>query len=231
MLRYLQTQQNKPVEILPVDGDTKRGAVVTKDITNGEIEAVTSGLGEALVDVSPSYDGSYAATNPTETSFETIKDGAKGIYVPAVLGDRFATTEITATYAKKGHPLTATNGKFVKASGAASYQWIYGGAYQDPTGLATHIVERVAPATAPATRTMSYNANTGTGTMTDPASPYYQGDKAIALDSTFTPPTGKVFSKWNTAANGSGTNYLPGAEIAVAAANITLYAIWEDEPA
>lgn len=231
MLRYLQTQQNKPVEILPVDGDTKRGAVVYKDIATGEIKALVSGVGEALVDVSLTYDGANAATNPVESAFETIADTAKAVYVPAVLGDRFATDQITATYAKKGHPLTVANGKFVKAAGAATYQWVYGGRYSDPTGIATHIVERVVPGTAPATRTMSYNANTGSGTMTDAASPYYQGDKAVALENTFVPPTGKVFEKWNTLANGAGTDYLPGAEVDVTTANITLYAIWEDEPA
>ena len=227
MLRYLQTQQNKPVEVLPVDGDTARGAVVYKDIATGKIKALTSGLGDALVDVSNTYDGINAMTNPVERTYEMIEDGAKAIYVPAILGDRFAVSEITATHAKKGHPLTAANGAFVKAAGAASYQWVYGGQYRDPMGVMTHIVERVAPATAPANRTMSYNANTGTGTMTDPASPYYQGDKAIALESTFVPPTDKHFLKWNTAANDSGTDYIPGAEVPVAAANITLYAIWE----
>ena len=229
MLRYLQTQQNKPVEVLPVDGETIRGAVVYKDVANGKIKALTSGLGDGLVDVSYTYDGANSASNPVERSYETIADGAKAIYVPAVIGDRFVTTEITATYAKKGHPLTASEGKFVKAAGGAAYQWVYGGQYRDPMGIMTHIVERVAPATAVAARTVTYNANTGTGTMTDAASPYYQGEKAIALENTFVAPSGKEFSKWNTAANGSGTNYLPGAEVAIAGSNIVLYAIWVDE--
>jgi hypothetical protein len=229
MFRYLQTQQNKPVEILPVDGDTARGAVVTKDIENGTIKAVTTGLGEGFVDAAHKYEGFNAAINPTERTFELITDGELAVYIPATIGDRFATSEVTSTYAKKGHPLTASSGKLVKAAGGATYQWIYGGKYVDPMGVTIDIVERVAPATAPATRTMSYNANTGTGTMTDPASPYYQGDKAIAMECTFAPPTDKHFLKWNTLADGTGTNYLPGAEVPISSSNITLYAIWEDD--
>ena len=42
------------------------------------------------------------------------------------------------------------------------------------------------------------------------------------------PPTDKLFLKgWNTAADGSGTDYAPAAEI-TAAANIVLYAQWKD---
>jgi hypothetical protein len=230
MLRYLQVQQNKPVEILPADGEMVRGAVVYKDIVNGKIKALSSGLGEALIDAAPVYDGYAAATNQPERYFDTIADGAKAIYVPAAIGDRFAVTSIIATYAKKGDPLTVSNGAFVKAAGGATYQWIYDGKHLDPSiAVPAHVVERVAPATAPATRTVSYNANSGTGTMTDPASPYYQGDKAIALESTFTPPSGKHFLKWNTAADGSGTDFAPGDEIAISTSNITLYAIWEND--
>ena len=38
--------------------------------------------------------------------------------------------------------------------------------------------------------------------------------------------TGSTFVDWNTAANGSGTSYAPGAITTMPAANLTLYAIW-----
>lgn len=41
----------------------------------------------------------------------------------------------------------------------------------------------------------------------------------------FTAPAGKTFSKWNTKADGSGTNYAPAASYS-AEADLTLYAVW-----
>ena len=86
--------------------------------------------------------------------------------------------------------------------------------------------------TALDTLAVLYDANTGTGTVSDNDSPYAVGATVTVLDSAFTPPEGKVFSKWNTAADGSGTDHDPEDEITVTAAmrgtTLTLYAIWAD---
>lgn len=76
--------------------------------------------------------------------------------------------------------------------------------------------------------TMTYNANSGTGTMTDTLSPYDSGATVTVLSNTFT-RSGYVFTKWNTAANGSGTDRSPAATFTIVA-NTTLYAQWEAEP-
>ena len=41
----------------------------------------------------------------------------------------------------------------------------------------------------------------------------------------FTAPAGKTFSKWNTAADGTGTDKAAAATITVSA-DVTLYAVW-----
>jgi hypothetical protein len=46
--------------------------------------------------------------------------------------------------------------------------------------------------------------------MTDPNSPYANGSTVTVLPNAFTAPSGKTFSGWNTAANGSGTGYAAG---------------------
>ena len=69
------------------------------------------------------------------------------------------------------------------------------------------------------TYTITYDANGGTGTMADTTN--------TVAECTFTAPEGKVFSKWNTAADGTGTNYNPGAK---ASSDLDLFAIWEDNP-
>ena len=75
--------------------------------------------------------------------------------------------------------------------------------------------------------TVEYDSNGGTGAMTDENSPYDADDTVTVAANTFTPPTDKLFLRWNTASDGSGTDYAPAAEI-IAATNITLYAIWKD---
>ena len=70
--------------------------------------------------------------------------------------------------------------------------------------------------------TVSYNANGGTGA---PGSQTKWYDETLTLSSTKPTRTGYSFSKWNTAAGGTGTNYNSGASYTANAA-ATLYAQW-----
>ena len=71
--------------------------------------------------------------------------------------------------------------------------------------------------------TITYKANGGTG---DDVVAYadYGSTYAIAANS-FTAPSGKTFSKWNTKADGTGTEYAANANY-TANADLTLFAIW-----
>ena len=70
------------------------------------------------------------------------------------------------------------------------------------------------------TYTVSYNANGGTGA---PNSQTKTQNVTLTLSTTKPTRTGYTFSKWNTKADGSGTNYNPGASYTSNAA-LTLYA-------
>lgn len=225
MLRILQAK-GKPAEIMTTAEELTAGAVVAKTLSAGTVAAASSGTGEYLVDAPKSYTGIYSVVDPSDADSDTIASGAKCVVVPAYPGDRFASSEVTRNYADVGDPMVASSGKLVKASSTNAYNWIYGGTYSDPTGT-LHIVEKVEPATAPATRTVTYNANNGTGTVTDARSPYFVGKVATVLANGFTPPTYKDFVDFDTAANGSGTNYDPGDTITIASSNIVLYAQYE----
>jgi len=81
----------------------------------------------------------------------------------------------------------------------------------------------------PNSYTFTYNANGGSGTITDAKSPYGEDQRATVKASTgLTAPSNKVFDEWNTASDGSGTSYKPGQKITMTA-NVTLYAQWKAE--
>jgi uncharacterized repeat protein (TIGR02543 family) len=73
--------------------------------------------------------------------------------------------------------------------------------------------------------TVTYNANGGNGSQTDPNVPYTSNAVVTVLGTgTITRP-GYQFINWNTQAGGGGTAYNPGNTFSIAA-NITLYAQW-----
>lgn len=81
----------------------------------------------------------------------------------------------------------------------------------------------------PPTHTVTYNGNGNTGgsAPSDVSSPYTEGDTVTVLGNSGTlVKTGYSFAGWNTAANGSGTDYAPAATFAMGTGNVTLYAKW-----
>lgn len=71
---------------------------------------------------------------------------------------------------------------------------------------------------------VTYNANGGFGTTTDPDSPYEEGATAVIVANSFT-RANYNFVKWNTAQDGSGTDYFPDDEVEITD-NLVLYAQW-----
>ena len=76
------------------------------------------------------------------------------------------------------------------------------------------------------TYSITYDGNTSDGGTTPTTGGYTTGQASpySVLTNTFT-KTSNVFGGWNTAANGTGTSYSPGAAITTLA-NIVLYATW-----
>ena len=70
---------------------------------------------------------------------------------------------------------------------------------------------------------VTYDANTGSGTMAAEAT---NADGKITLSSNKFEKSGYTFDKWNTAADGSGTSYGDGATVTLEA-DVTLYAQWK----
>lgn len=74
------------------------------------------------------------------------------------------------------------------------------------------------------TYTVTYDANGGSGTMTDKNSPYADGAAATVLTNGFT-RSKYTFTGWNTKADGSGKSYAEGDPIKMLR-NVVLYAQW-----
>ena len=77
----------------------------------------------------------------------------------------------------------------------------------------------------PPTQTVTYNANTGVGSI---AASVANGARAVSTGAGFS-QNGYSFSGWNTAANGSGTAIAGGASY-TPSGNVTLYAQWTRIP-
>lgn len=74
--------------------------------------------------------------------------------------------------------------------------------------------------------TVSYNKNTSATVSNMPASQTKWKSQLLTLSSTKPTRTGYTFQKWNTKADGTGTNYYAGGSYAANAA-ATLYAVWK----
>jgi len=73
---------------------------------------------------------------------------------------------------------------------------------------------------------VTFDANGGTGTMA--AGRVKVGAVYAIPDSTLTPPATKAFDKWNTKADGTGTDYAVAASYTGTAADLALFAVWKD---
>lgn len=72
------------------------------------------------------------------------------------------------------------------------------------------------------------NGKTSGSVPTDANSPYANGATVTVLGNTGSlAKTGYTFTGWNTAADGSGTDYAAGETFSMGTANVTLYAQWE----
>ncbi|MGO4548065.1 InlB B-repeat-containing protein, partial [Paenibacillus sp. 2TAB23] len=79
--------------------------------------------------------------------------------------------------------------------------------------------------------TVTYHGNGSTGgTGLIDSSTYGIGASATVLGQGSLVKTGYTFAGWNTAVNGSGTNYAPGSTLTLDMASVTLYAKWTPNP-
>lgn len=144
MLRFLQVNEHKPLELVRAGEDMTKGAAVVMDYTDNTVNKATATDGIFLVDRANDYNGINSIIPQNDAGYEAIKSGDLVIRIPAYVGERYATSELTKGEMSVGDYVKASAGKFVAAATSDTCEWIYGGEYDDPTGT-LYIVERVAP--------------------------------------------------------------------------------------
>ena len=152
-------------------------------------------------------------------------DSSKWIIRMKVGNEEFSSTTSHSThYAGGTWTLTITRTVDVaKAAGTKAVQlWLGINGYESYTGGTSEKKSATLDYPSIGAYTVSYNANGGSGAPA--AHSFYYGD-GTTISSTVPTRTGYTFSKWNTKADGTGTNYNGGASYTTNA-NLSLYAIW-----
>ena len=122
---------------------------------------------------------------------------------------------------------TITYNASANASAARTVYMRVSAVYNETTYYSNVIT--VTQAALPCTVTYDKNNSGASGTMSDSNSPYAYGSTVTVLANGFTAPTGKVFYKWNTESDGTGTYYVKDNTFDITEST-TLYAIWHDLP-
>jgi len=144
-----------------------------------------------------------------------------------------APVDATAYVAGASAAVLGNTGTLVKAAGYVFTGWNTavdgsGTAYAAGASLAIASADITLYAVWAPSHSVIYNGNGNLGgTAPVDATPYAAGASATVLGNTGTlTKAGDFFTGWNTAANGSGTAYAPGASIPMGSADVTLYAVW-----
>lgn len=183
------------------------------------------------------FESNWAKTNATKSdwiAFEVIKISSS-YYLQDLSSGKYVYSS-----ADKKIELNTSNKTAITLNGN---KYVYGGSsigtytynstgirpYKSNTYTAAYLYKVTNPSAAQTTYTVTYNANGGTGTMTDSNSPYSSGTTVTVLDNSFTAPSGKQFDHWNTSSTDNGTSYNPSATFTITD-NVTLYAQWIDIP-
>lgn len=195
-------------------------------------------------------DGLDPVSVPLYPTAGTYKPGtllyraSNGFYKPAAAADAVTTNELAVL----GEEITIAQGETI-APAVQAYRagcFVDGAVKYDNSGTATAVTAAMKVVLRKQNITFLPMADTaadfdnGSHTITyvannaaDPAEDNYvvseiAGDTHTVLANTvtnFTAPATKSFSKWNTKANGSGTDYAAGGSY-TATDDLTLYAVW-----
>jgi uncharacterized repeat protein (TIGR02543 family) len=156
--------------------------------------------------VGQNYTIAYNANGSTSGSVPSSHSGA--------VGANFTTATNSGTLVNTGYTFGGWN---TAANGTGTQYAVSSGILMPKDGATLYAVW------IPSQFTLTYNANLGTAA---PAAQLRNSGSVANLSSTAPTRTGYTFAGWDTAADGSGTDYAAGASFTMPGANTTLYARW-----
>lgn len=156
--------------------------------------------------VGQNYTIAYNANGSTAGSVPSSHTGA--------VGANFTTATNSGTLVKTGYTFGGWN---TAADGTGTPYAVSSGILMPKDGATLYAVW------IPSQFTLTYNANLGSAA---PAAELRNAGSVANLSSTAPTRTGYTFAGWDSAADGSGTDYAAGASFTMPGANTTLYARW-----
>ena len=205
-------------------GGGHRGTIGTIAIRGGHVTAIgfdcSSGIGNGKNDegsssVQSTYQGTVIITGGTVESKGHIQAIGAGFYSPSTnlqLGDMKVYSSANATIpVEPSQRLSTCRSGYARLEPCTEHNWI----------------ENSCTLCGAANRGVAYSRNNATGgTAPVDATNYTDGQTVTVLGNTGNlERTGYTFAGWNTAADGSGTNYTEG-DIFPFGGGVTLYAKW-----
>lgn len=223
----------------------------TVSLTKGTGISAVSGAGSyaagASVTISATVTSGYTWTNWTGYKTTTTQNYTFTMPSQNVSFTANATKNAATTYTvtlNKGTGISAVTGAgsyeagktvTINATVTSGYTWNNWTGYKTtttknysftmPSQNVTFTANATKDSTTPATYTITYNANGGSGA---PSSQTKTEGVTLTLSSTRPTRPGYTFKNWNTNQYGYGTSYSPGGSY-TANASATLYAQWEQD--
>jgi len=179
--------------------------------------ACSGTIGTESTQPPPTYTVTYNANGATGGAVPVDQGKYAAGATVTVLGNAGSLVETGYTFAGWN---TAANGSGASYSSGATF--VMGSAN----------VTLYAQWTALPTYTVTYDGNGATGGAVPVDQGKYTAGATVTVlgNAGSLVDTGYTFAGWNTAANGSGTSYAPGATFVMGSANVTLYAQWTALP-
>lgn len=134
----------------------------------------------------------------------------------------------------KSNPSSLTTETFTISSGSYDQLRLVGRRSSGTSNAAATITKVVVTYTAGGsvnpTYTVTYDANGGTGTMTDSNSPYEEDDEVTLLTNAFTAPEGMVWDSWEVKDASDNNITVSNNTFSMPASNVTVTAQWVADP-